>query len=208
MNMAVPNASRTILKVNTSGRHAGSMSRDIVEDLVAALRERHGGMVVSRELSGGVPMVDDGWIRAAYTDPDKRTPADADSLALSDALIGELQQAEAIVIGLPMYNFTVPASFKAWIDQICRARVTFQYSEKGFEGMLKGKTVYAVVTTGGVPLDSPVDFLSPYLRHIFGFVGITDVRIIDAARLNFEGDAKIAAAKASALKAMDQRVAA
>jgi FMN-dependent NADH-azoreductase len=191
----------TILKLDTSGRAHGSASRAIVDHLVHQLMQKSpGATVVGRDIARGLPLVDDDWIAAAYADPSTRTTAQRAALGLSDELVAELQAADIIVIGLPMYNFTVPASFKAWIDQVCRARVTFRFSETGIEGLLKGKKAYVVVATGGVPLDAPVDFLTPYVRHILGFVGISDVTVIDAGRLNFEGDSKISKAKSDVEK--------
>lgn len=193
----------TILRIDASGRSEGSASRAITGHLVETIRaEQPGAAVITRDVSRGLPMVDGAWIAAAYAEPSARTAADRAKLALSDELVAELMAADIVVIGLPMYNFAVPASFKAWVDQIARARVTFRYSETGIEGLLKGKRAHVVVATGGVPLGSPVDFVSPYVRHILGFVGITDVTIIDAARLNFEGEAKIAKAKADAAAAV------
>jgi FMN-dependent NADH-azoreductase len=189
----------TILKLDSSGRTQGSASRAIVDHLVATLiGQSHGATVISRDVSRGLPMVDDDWIAAAFAEPSARSSAQREKLKLSDELVAELQAADIIVFGLPMYNFTVPAAFKAWIDQICRARVTFRISETGIEGLLKGKKAYVVVATGGVPVGAPVDFLSPYVRHVLGFVGISDVSLIDAGRLNSEGESKIAKAKADA----------
>ena len=87
------------------------------------------------------------------------------------------------------HNFSIPASLKAWIDQIARARETFRYSEAGPEGLLKGKTAWIVAASGGVPLDSGVDFATPYLRQVLNFVGITDIRVIDATRWDFREEA-------------------
>src|SRR5690606_7995661 len=95
-------------------------------------------------------------------------------------LIGEIEAADTIIITAPIYNFSIPASLKAWIDQVARARRTFRYTEVGSEGLLKGKRVYIVFVSGGVPLGSEVDFASAYLRHILGFIGISDVEFIAA----------------------------
>jgi len=102
---------------------------------------------------------------------------------LDDALIAEIQAADVVVLGVPMYNFGVSSQLKNWIDAIARARVTFQYTEKGPEGLLKGKTVYAILTRGGVHRDQPSDTVVPYLKTMFGFLGMTDVRFIFAEGL-------------------------
>ena len=100
-----------------------------------------------------------------------------------------------IVIGSPIYNFGVPAALKAWVDMIARARKTFRYTSEGPEGLLKGKKAYVVIASGGVPVDSPVDFATPYLRHALKFVGITDIDIIAADQLIGRADDSIDAAR-------------
>ncbi len=115
---------------------------------------------------------------------------------MSDSLVAELKDADVLVIGVPIYNFNVPASLKAWIDMIARARLTFRYTENGPEGLLQGKKAYLVVATGGVPVGSPVDFATPYLKHALGFIGITDVEIIAADRLNSQADEAMDSARA------------
>jgi FMN-dependent NADH-azoreductase len=103
-------------------------------------------------------------------------------------LIAELEAADTIVIGVPLYNFGIPAALKAWIDLIARARRTFRYTEAGPEGLLKDKKAYLVVASGGVPVGSDYDFATGYLRHVLGFVGITDVTVIDAGQQMMDGD--------------------
>jgi len=110
-------------------------------------------------------------------------------LAHSDELIAELEAADTIVIGVPVYNFAIPAALKAWVDQIARARRTFRYTETGPEGLLKGKKAYLVVASGGVPVGSDYDFATGYLRHVLGFVGITDVTVIEAGQQMMDGEA-------------------
>jgi FMN-dependent NADH-azoreductase len=95
-----------------------------------------------------------------------------------------------------MYNFNVPATLKAWIDQVCRAGVTFRYTENGPEGLLAGKSADIVITTGGAPLGSPVDFVSGYLKQVFAFIGIDDVNIFGADRMNVDAQASVARAQA------------
>jgi len=106
--------------------------------------------------------------------------ADADLEKTTDALVAELKEADILVIGAPIYNFSVPTALKAWIDMIARARLTFRYTEKGVEGLLLNKKAYIVVPSGGVPVGSPVDFATPYLRHALAFVGIDDIEIVAA----------------------------
>ena len=106
----------------------------------------------------------------------------------SEQLIAELEATDLLVIEAPLWNFSIPASLKAWFDQVVRARRTFRMSETGSEGLLKDRKTIVIVTTGGVPLGSGYDFATPYIRHILGFIGITDVTFIDAGRLMFEND--------------------
>ena len=97
--------------------------------------------------------------------------------------MAELQAADTIVIGTPIYNFTSPASLKAWMDLVARPRVTFHYTENGPEGLLSGKKAIIAVASGGVPIGSDMDFLTPHLRHFLGFIGITDVEFVTAKDL-------------------------
>jgi FMN-dependent NADH-azoreductase len=186
-----------ILEVSASGRRGDSISRKLTQDIVDALEIRFGDIkLASRDLSDGVPFVDEGWIAANFTPEEERTHEHVAALAESDALVKELQRADVVVIGAPIYNFGVPAVLKAWVDMIVRARLTFRYTAEGPEGLLKGKKAYIVVTSGGVPVDSPVDFATPYLRQVLQFVGISDIEIIAADRLNMAADDSIDAARA------------
>ena len=170
-----------VLELNASARRDGSMSRRLVDDLVAALEDRYGDIEITRRnLAAGLPFIDEAWVGANFTPEEERSIADRQTLALSDELVGELEAADIIVIGAPIYNFSIPATLKVWIDMIARARKTFRYTDNGVEGLLKGKKAYVIVPSGGVPVGSPVDFATPYLRHALGFVGITDVEFIGA----------------------------
>ena len=185
-----------VLQVAASGRNEGSVSRMLTTDLVGALEERHGSIELTRrELNKGLSFVDEAWINANFTPPDERTAEQRATLADSDALVAELKAADVVVIGSPIYNFGVPAALKAWIDMVARARLTFRYTENGPEGLLDGKKAYVVIASGGVPVDSAVDFATPYLRHALAFIGITDVEVIAADQLNSRADESIDAAR-------------
>ncbi|HCR94412.1 MAG TPA: FMN-dependent NADH-azoreductase, partial [Oceanicaulis sp.] len=173
--MSAPN----ILRINSSARKDGSLSRELSSLLADALAGETGNVVVRDLADRPVPQVDADWVGANFTDPSERSDAQRETLKGSDALISELHAADHIVIGVAMYNFSIPSSLKAWIDQVARARETFRYSEAGPEGLLKGKTAWLVMASGGARLDSEADFATPYLRFILGFLGITDVRVID-----------------------------
>ena len=185
-----------VLEVSASGRSGDSISRQLTRDLINALDDRFGDVeTVRRDLADGVPFVDQAWIEANFTPEESRTDQHRETLAHSDALVAELKTADILVIGAPVYNFSIPAALKAWIDMIARARLTFRYTENGPEGLLHGKKAYIVVATGGVPVGSPVDFASPYLLHALSFVGITDVEVIAADRLNSQAEESIDAAR-------------
>jgi FMN-dependent NADH-azoreductase len=177
--------SLNILEVSASGRHTDSVSRELSAELLAALEDRFGAIKLTRrDLAPGIPFVDDAWIEANFTPDEDRTLRHKETLAYSDELVRELKAADVLIIGAPVYNFSVPAVLKAWIDMIARARLTFRYTENGLKGLLSGKKAYLVVATGGVPVGSAVDFATPYLRHALSFIGITDVDVIAADRIN------------------------
>lgn len=197
----MPGTKTRVLEVSASGRLNGSASRELTTDLIAALDDRYGNVeTVRRDLAQGMPFVDEAWIDANFTPKDARTATQRKALAFSDELVEELKNADVLVIGVPVYNFSIPAALKAWIDMICRARLSFRYTENGPEGLLGGKKVYLVVATGGVPIGSPMDFATPYLKHALAFVGITDVEIIGADKLNSQREETMDAARARIAK--------
>lgn len=170
-----------ILEISAGARSEGSISRLLTADLVAALDTRYGDTaVVRRDVAAGLPFIDETWVAANFTPEEERTAQHRQTLAESDELVAELLAADVLVIGAPIYNFSVPATLKAWIDMIARARLTFEYTQNGPRGLLKDKKAYVVVPSGGVPVGSPMDFATPYLRHALSFVGITDVEFIGA----------------------------
>jgi FMN-dependent NADH-azoreductase len=118
-------------------------------------------------------------------------------LALSNELVAELKAADRVVIAAPMYNFHIPVQLKAWIDLICRAGVTFRYTEQGPEGLLKGKKAVVITTRGGQHKGSSRDLIAPYMETVLGFLGITDVKFVYAEGLNMGGDAREAGLEAS-----------
>ncbi|ADZ69736.1 FMN-dependent NADH-azoreductase [Polymorphum gilvum] len=189
---------KTILKLDVSARGKASVSRQLADDLVARLLEADPqARVLTRDLSTGLPFIDEAWIGANFTDPAERTPEQKLKLALSDTLVNELRSADILVIGLPVYNFGVPATLKAWIDLVARARETFRYTENGPVGLLDGRKAYVVFASGGTAIGSDIDFASGYLRHMLGFVGITDVSFIAADQMMMDADAKREAARAA-----------
>lgn len=167
-----------VLKIDASGRTNGSISRDLSNRIAQNLAK--GGDIVARDLNDHLPFVDEEWIGANFTPADQRTEAQNAKLALSDSLIEELKAADTLVIGTPIYNFGIPATLKTWVDQIARAGVTFRYTETGPEGLLEGKKAVVAYASGGVPMGAAVDHVTPYLKTVLGFVGITEVEFLDA----------------------------
>jgi FMN-dependent NADH-azoreductase len=174
-----------ILQVNSSARIEGSHSTTLANALVDRIRaDNPAATLTVRDLSRTphVPL-DENALQALFTPADKRTPQQAARVALDDTLISEIQAADVVVLGVPMYNFGVPGQLKDWIDAISRAQVTFRYTASGPEGLLKGKKVYVALTRGGKYRNTPSDTQVPYLKTIFTFLGMTDVQFVYAEGL-------------------------
>ncbi len=183
---------KTVLRIDASARRTGSVSRDFATKVI----DRMGDVtVVHRDLAGGLPLIDEEWIGANFTPADDRTDAQKEKLALSDSLVAEIQAADTLVIGLPIYNFSVPAAMKAWIDQVARAGLTFRYTENGPKGLLEGKRAIVVVASGGTQAGSDIDFATGYLRHVLGFIGIHDVELVTADRLMVDAESTLKSAE-------------
>jgi len=166
-----------ILLINASAHADTSTSRKASAHIVNEI----GGNIVHRDIgTHPVPFIDAAWADARLTDPETRSQQDADRLALSDTLIAELEAADTIIIGVPIYNFAAPATLKAWMDLVARPGVTFHYTSDGPVGHLTGKKVIVAVASGGVKIGSPADHLTPHLKQFLGFIGITDVEFLAA----------------------------
>jgi FMN-dependent NADH-azoreductase len=174
----------SILHVTSSISPSGSNSTTLGAELAAKL----GGSVTTRDTTTGIPHVDPAWAGANFTPADGRSADQKAKLALSDTLIAELQTADTLIISVPMYNFSVPSNLKAWIDHIARAGITFNYTAEGPKGLLDGKRAYLVITTGGTPVESPVDYTTAYLQQVLNFIGIDDITVIAADRLMVDMD--------------------
>lgn len=179
---------KNILRIDASMRRNNSYSRQLSDLLVKHLQEKNDQVAVkvavkTRDLSQPIPFINEDWINANFTEAAQRTAEQRAVLAQSDALISELKMADTLVVGIPIYNFNVPAAFKAWIDQVARVGITFKYGQQGPVGLLEGKKVYIIVTSGGTELGSEIDYASNYLRHVFAFIGITDLTFIDATTI-------------------------
>jgi FMN-dependent NADH-azoreductase len=174
----------SLLFVTSSLMGDKSQSRQVATDYVASVRKANPGLkVVERHLTPDtIPHLGMDALAGLGTAPESRTPAQTAAVALADGIIEEVEAADTIVLAVPMYNFSVPSTLKAWLDHVARAGRTFKYTANGPEGQLKGKRVIVVVSRGGVYTgDSPakgMDFQEPYLRTFFGFLGVTDVSFV------------------------------
>jgi FMN-dependent NADH-azoreductase len=179
---------KSILRLDASMRKTGSFSRDLSDKLIKQLTDdpdssEKKSLVTVRDLADGIPFIDENWIKANFTAVDERTPEQNKYLEMSDVLVNELNNADLIVLGLPIYNFSVLAAFKAWIDQVVRSKLTFRYVDNGPIGLVHNKKAYIVIVSGGTELGTDLDFISHYIRHVLGFIGISDVTFIDSSGL-------------------------
>jgi FMN-dependent NADH-azoreductase len=193
-----------ILQINSSLRGTQSESTRVANAIVAKVAAANPGAAVTmRDLGANPhPVLDEATLGALFTPAEQRTPEQAARVALNDALIAEVQAADVIVIGAPMYNFGMPIQLKAWFDAVARAGVTFRYTENGPEGLLKDKKVYVAAARGGIyPADA--DPQVPHIRMLLNFLGLTDHAFIysaaqsmgpeAAAKGQAEADAAVAA---------------
>jgi len=181
-----------ILQINSSARSEGSYSTRLADRIVARLLDADPEATLTlRNLTANPhPTLDDAALGALFTPAAQRNVEQAARVALDDALIAEIAAADVVVLGVPMYNFGVPAQLKNWIDAISRAGVTFRYTSHGPEGLLKGKKVYVALTRGGKYRNTPSDTQVPYLATVLGFLGMTDVHYVYAEGLAMGADAE------------------
>lgn len=198
----------TLLQINTSLFSNQGQSSQLADQFVAAWREKNPqARVIVRDLATDpVPHLDGARFLSFLADPGARSPEQAAVVAYSDALIEELKGADTLVLGLPMYNFGVPSTLKAYFDHIARAGVTFRYTEAGPVGLLTGKRALVFASRGGRYAGTPLDSQTAYVRDFLRFIGIEDVEFVYAEGLNL-GDASKAAALAVARREL-QRLAA
>ncbi|KVE34638.1 FMN-dependent NADH-azoreductase [Burkholderia sp. TSV86] len=184
----------TILQINSAARSQGAQSTLLADELTAKLQQSNpGAQVTLRNLQADpLPHLDDAVLGAFFTPADKRSAEQNAIVAKSDTLIAELQAADVIVIGAPLYNFGISSQLKTYFDWIARAGVTFRYTANGPEGLVTGKKVYVVSARGGKYAGTPNDSQTPYLKTFLGFLGMTDVQFIFAEGLNMGPDAQSA----------------
>ena len=183
-----------ILHLDSSARQEESVSRQLAKQLVHKIKKTE-DEVIYRDISGNIPFVA-GIKGAGFIIPEEeRTEQDKKLFQFSDELVDEFLAADTIVISSPIYNFGPPAAAKAWFDLVARAGRTFKYEATGPIGLVEGnKQVYLVITSGGVPAESPVDFCTPWFKQALTFLGIKNIEVIDASQLNIS-DANLVKAK-------------
>lgn len=185
-----------ILHIDSAVTGEESVSCKLTADVVVRLRAANPDATLTyRDLNEGVPAIDNAWYKAVRKAPENPTEEQQKLISISDAYLKEVQDADVLVIGSPIYNFALTAQLKNWIDQITRVGITFRYTEAGPEGLLKGKRAVIAYSSAGTPLGSEIDFASGYLRHILAFNGITDINFVAADRLAVDRDAGLARAK-------------
>jgi FMN-dependent NADH-azoreductase len=176
----------TLLHIDSSPLYGRSVSRQLTGAFVAQWRSSHpDGRVVDRDLNAiPIPPITAEWVGAVYTPEQARIPQQNKLLSLSDSLLAELEQADEYVFGVPMHNFGVPSVLKLWIDQITRVGRTFSYAEGTPKGLLIGKKATFLIATGGIydaqTQMASFNFVEPYLRALFGFLGVTDATFLTA----------------------------
>ena len=187
----------TLLHIDSSPLYGRSVSRQLTAAFVTEWKSSHpGGVVIDRDLTAtSILPINAEWVGAAYTPEEARAPQQKQLLALSDKLLTELEQADEYVVGVPMHNFGVPSVLKLWIDQIARVGKTFTYAGGTPRGLITGKKATFIIATGGIydaqTQMASFNFVEPYLRSVFGFLGVTDATFLTTggtAALNYGQD--------------------
>jgi FMN-dependent NADH-azoreductase len=176
----------TLLHIDSSPLYGRSVSRELTAVFVTQWKASHpDGRVIDRDLNAtAMPPINAEWVGAVYTPEEARTPQQKELLSLSDSLLAELEQADEYVIGVPMHNFGVPSVLKLWIDEIARVGRTFSYGDGRPKGLIIGKKATFIIATGGIydaqTQMASFNFVEPYLRSVFGFLGVTDATFLTA----------------------------
>ncbi|MEO7494307.1 MAG: NAD(P)H-dependent oxidoreductase [Massilia sp.] len=188
-----------ILQINSSARSNGSESTRLADSIVAKLQAATPGATLERRdlAAQPHPTIDEATLGALFTPADQRSAEQAARVALDDALIAQVQAADVLVIGAPMYNFGMTVQLKSWFDAIARAGVTFRYTATGPEGLLQNKKAYVTLARGGMHRDGGNDSQVAHLTTLLGFLGITDVTFVYSEGLGM-GPEAVAKAQAAA----------
>ncbi|MFD0940185.1 FMN-dependent NADH-azoreductase [Pedobacter boryungensis] len=183
---------KKILHIISSPRGDASYSIRLGNAIIDKLQLAYADSVVKEVnlVDKRFPHLEEAHLNAFFTPEENRTPEDLVAIKHSNEAIAEIMESDIIVLGVPLYNFSIPSNLKAWIDHICRSGVTFKYSENGPEGLIKNKKLYIAFSSGGIYTDGPMaayDTATPYLKSVFAFLGITDVTIIRAEGTSIPG---------------------
>lgn len=183
---------KTLLQINSSIFGDAGHSSQLAQQFVSAWQAAHPeATVITRDIGREpIPHLDANRFGALLSKPEQRTPEQQQVVDYADALLEEVRRADVIVLGLPMYNFGVPSSLKAYFDHLARAGVTFRYTENGPVGLLGGKKVYVFAARGGVYAGTPADSQTDYVRAFLTFIGLGDIEFVYAERLNMGEDNK------------------
>jgi FMN-dependent NADH-azoreductase len=186
-----------ILRLDSSARYADSVSRHLTDHLTARLiRAYPGARLTTRDLAAGLPLPTEAAMEGLLYARQNPTPDMQDALQLSNVLVAELLAADLVVLGLPLYNWTVPSTFKAYVDQISRPGLTFEYVDGVSYGKLRARSIYMVFTSGGNGMGSEKDFATPYAAFLWQTLGIKHVQFIEASGLLFNAADNIRKAEA------------
>jgi FMN-dependent NADH-azoreductase len=186
---------RTLLHITSSlfdAHDKQGVSTQLSHELIAGLTAADASLQVqARDFAQTpIPYLDNAWLGALFTPAEERSAEQAQKVAFSDALIAELKAADVLVLGVPTYNFSVPAMLRSWADHVARAGVTFKYTDKGAVGLAGQKKVYVVIASGGIHEEGGTDHVRPWLRTFLGFLGLSDVEFVVAGGLNMGESAR------------------
>ncbi|MEN3324176.1 NAD(P)H-dependent oxidoreductase [Mariniflexile soesokkakense] len=186
-----------ILNINSSSNIISSISESYSNKVIEQFKNSYPNAVVTKRYTtySGLPFINQEMLNSLLV-KGERTIEQENHLSLSNGLVKEIKEADILVISVPIYNFGIPASLKAYFDLIARAGLTFKYTEEGPEGLLKNKKAFVVVSSGGTEIDSDIDFAGKYIKQFLKFIGITDVDIIKLDQLMFKNDEKLKEANA------------
>ncbi|UGA56166.1 FMN-dependent NADH-azoreductase [Vibrio sp. VB16] len=177
--------------IDSSGRGEQSHSRRITNQFIDSLSKKKNIEISRLNVATGLPFLTDSMIQGYFTPEKERTAEQTLDLNTSNRIVESAKNADVWVIGIPIYNFSMPASFKAFFDLLIRLQETFSYGENGPIGLLENKQVYVVVTSGGTEIGADNDFLTPWLTYCLNFIGVTNVQIIKADKYTPEKDTAI-----------------
>ena len=183
---------KKILHIISSPRGEASMSIKLGNKIIEKIKTEYPGSTVTEVnlVKNQFPHLEESHLAAFFTPVENRTNENKEAIKHSDEAIRQINDADILVIDAPMYNFTIHSALKAWLDHIVRAGVTFKVGENGPEGLIKGKKVYVALTSGGIYTSGPMlpfDFITPYVKMILGFIGLTDITIFRIEGTNVPG---------------------